>query len=123
MCMADYSDGRCVILSDAYFKARKEHLCSECHRKIRIGEIYRRECTLFEGLKSTHKTCAHCQVVRHWLNFECGGFIYSQIEDDIREHATEGYGLPVIRLAVGMRRFWTTRKGALMAIPEIPETN
>lgn len=123
MCMVDYSDGHSMTLSRSEPVARKPHKCTECRREIRVGEKYLREGLLFDGRKSTVKTCEHCQVVRSWLSDECGGWMYEGVEEDITEHAREGYGVDVIRLAVGMRRFWTTRKGELMPIPALPETS
>jgi hypothetical protein len=119
MCMVDDVD-RVLVLGAVIYVAKKEHKCGECTRVIRSGEKYLRERFVFDGEPSTHRTCSHCQVVRHWLSGECGGWVYGAIEEDIREHAEGGYGLPVIKLAVGMRRNWTTRKGALMTVPTLP---
>lgn len=119
MCMAFDADPIEMIWKDTP-KARKAHRCDECGRTIRVGETYIRERFKLDGETSTHKTCAHCTVVRDWLSLECGGYVFTAVSEDIDEHARGGYGIGVIRLAVGMRRNWTTRKGALMPVPEIP---
>jgi hypothetical protein len=123
MCMIDDSDGRVEVLSMRWPRARKPHKCGECHRVIEPGERYNIHAGTYEGEFVTHKTCEHCTVARDWLSAECGGWLYEGVEEDISEHATNGlYGRPVMRLAIGMRRKWRTRKGALMPVPEVPAT-
>lgn len=122
MCMIDYADERCIVLHEGNPTARKQHTCSECGRTIRVGETYENACLLYDGTKSTSKTCVHCQEVRRWLSRECGGWCYGGVEEDIAEHAHEGYGWPVARMAVGMRTHWTRRDGNLLPLPKQPPT-
>lgn len=122
MCMYEDCDERAQVLGERYQKARKEHRCSECARVIKPGEKY-----LVEFIKSDDveqiKTCSHCEIARDWLSAECGGWVYTAIEEDVMEHAQSGYyGKDVKRLAVGMRRMWTTVKGTLMPLPKLPAT-
>lgn len=120
--MIDDADDRVTVLRDNIRTARKEHTCHECFRTIRAGESYRNESYTFDGTAVTHKTCRHCDVVRDWLNGECGGFLYGGIEEDIQEHAESGYYPVQIKLmAVGMSRNWTTKRGALWRIPKLPQ--
>lgn len=121
MCLVDESDGRVTMIAEGERTARKEHRCSECRRKIRVGERYLSERYVFDGDFHHHKTCAHCQVVRAWLQDECGGWLYGAIEEDIVEHV-EHHPWPVKRLAAGMRRFWARRNGELMPVPAVPQT-
>jgi hypothetical protein len=121
--MIDDSSERCVVLHRKVQQARKAHRCDECARTINVGERYTNEGLLFDGLTSTHKTCSHCIVCREWLGDECGGWLYSGVEEDFMEHAHEGtYGMPVLRLAVGIKNQWITRKGNLMSVPKCPLT-
>ena len=120
MCMIETADGVSQVLQESKRKARKEHKCSECGRKIRIGERYLYETTLFDGEIEYHKTCAHCQVCRAWLTSNCGGWLYGGIEEDIMEHAHDYRRKDLIRLRWGMGRFWTRRDGELMALPAMP---
>lgn len=123
MCMIDDCD-RLMILADYDLKARTEHRCVECGRTIQRGETYKRETYKDDnGSIGTYKTCAHCLVVREWLSEECGGWVYTMTDEDLVEHCN-GYGHPisVYRLAVGQRRSWHTRKGALMPVPKCPPT-
>lgn len=118
MCMVELADETVTILSEHHPVARKEHRCSECGRVIKRGEKYLVEGYLFDGEKKTHKTCAHCEVVRSWLIHECNGFIYGGIAEDIHEHAQEGYGFSVLRLAAGVKKRWERRDGRLWPIPK-----
>lgn len=104
MCMADYSEDRVTMISERITRARKQHKCAECNRRIEPGEQYLTEFYVFDGEHSSHKTCGHCQVVRKWLNDECGGWVYGAVEEDIREHSWEGHGMRVKMMAVGMER-------------------
>lgn len=122
MCMVDGADGYVILLSSSSRKARKEHQCDECSRTIQQGEIYLVEGTLWEDEKQTHKTCAHCLVVRDWLTKECSGFLYEGIREDIIDHAREdGYGFGVLRLAVGIDNKWKRKDGRLFPVPRMPK--
>jgi hypothetical protein len=105
-------------------RARKDHRCTECRRRIQSGEEYWSSFGVHEyGGAYTGKTCAHCHVAQEWLMKQCDGFIYEMVREDIEEHVLE-FGLvstySLARLAVGMRRRWTRRDGTLMEIPEVP---
>lgn len=123
MCMIDFGDGMVTPLTEQHRKARKLHRCRECYRDIQPGETYLYETHIWEGKVNTHKTCQHCQVVRSWLLGECGGFLYGAIEEDIREHAWEGYGIEVKMMAVGMERKWTRKDGKPWRLPRLPKVS
>jgi hypothetical protein len=55
-----------------------------------------------------------------WLTKECGGYLYQGVAEDIIEHAREGYGFGVYRLAVGIRNDWKRKDGSLWPIPKLP---
>lgn len=121
MCMADYSDGYSVVLHDRNQKARKEHKCSECYRIINAGETYNVQRCIFDGQADSYKTCEHCQVVKSWLQKECGGYLYQGVYEDIDQHRLGGYGFGVVRLASGMGARWKRRDGRLFPIPKLPK--
>jgi hypothetical protein len=123
MCMIDYCDERATVLHEQNRVARKQHKCSECQRQILTGEQYMHEAIVNDSSVDIFRTCEHCQVVREWLSEECGGWAYGGVEEDIREHFYEGYGLPVGRLAAGMSRHWRRRDGRLMPVPVCPPTS
>lgn len=123
MCMLDYADGQVTMLSEATPKARKAHKCRECARVIEPGERYHVDRYIWEGRLETHRTCAHCMVARQWLGAECGGWLFGDVEEDIREHAHNGrYPMGVHRLAVGMAWKWRTPSGKLLPVPKMPQT-
>ena len=123
MCMIDSADGYCVVLHEIIRKSRKDHRCSECGRIIEVGELYLNEGLMWEGKKNTVKTCSHCQVVRAWLNAECGGWLYEGVYEDIHEHVQEEfYGKAVLMLAVGMSRRWKKKNGEMYRVPSLPKT-
>lgn len=123
MCMYESCDEMVNLLGEATHKARKQHRCAECRRSIEPGETYHVDRYIFEGKLTHHKTCAHCMVVRGWLQDECGGWVYTGVEEDIREHAESGhYGFGVGRLAVGIRLNWRRKDGRLMPLPHMPKT-
>lgn len=121
MCRVDDCE-RVEILQNADRKARKRHKCSECYRPILAGETYHYECGICEGSFDTYRTCSHCMVARGWLAENCGGWVYTQVLEEIEEHAEEypkiAFGLN--RIIVGAKRKWQSFGGGLMAIPKMP---
>lgn len=45
-------------------KARVEHICIECRRTIKPGEVYRKDSGIFDGDPFTEKTCRDCCLLR-----------------------------------------------------------
>lgn len=121
MCMSDDADRVTPINDGEYRKARKPHKCQECRREIAVGETYHYETFRNDGRFEQHKTCSHCMVVRDWLSAECGGWVYTMVEEDIREHA-DYHGLRVKLLAVGMARNWRRKDGRMWPLPKMPKT-
>ena len=122
MCLIAYhDDGIAVVLAARIRTARKQHSCHECYRKIMPGEKYHDERHLWDGELQNYKICPHCDVARDWLTEECGGFLYTAIQEDILEHANEQhYGVGVAKLAAGMRVKWRRKNGQLFSIPKRP---
>lgn len=109
MCRVDYCDEMTVVRADEVRKARKPHRCSECSRTIDPGERYRYESLIWDGKYHVQKTCSGCEIGREWLRQECGGWIYGEVHEELREHLDEAtvqshYGL--LRLCVAIRRKW-----------------
>lgn len=120
MCRADDADHAKILASESR-KARKPHKCDECRRVIEIGETYLHERGIGDG-PFTNKTCSHCQVACDWLSKQCGGWVYTQVEEELREHWDEDTSYRTRELAHliwGMDRFWRTRRGALMPVPTL----
>lgn len=119
MCMIDDSE-RVEMLREGWRNARKDHRCKECGRTINSGERYHLDVFVSDGEVTSHKSCAHCMVVREWLAAECGGWLFGFVEEDAAEHVSENprhYGSELLRAVVGMRRHWRSRKGRLLPVP------
>lgn len=121
MCRFDDGDSEPEWLSETRPVARKPHRCGECGRVIQAGEHYERSTGVWdrkEGI-TTYRTCAHCLVARGWLQIECGGWLFGEVHEDLREHFHGGgmedrYRLG--RLVVGMQKRWQGKRG-LMPVP------
>lgn len=124
MCRVD--DGcMAMMLASEQRKARKQHRCDECRRTIEAGETYLHERGIHECEPFTNKTCAHCQVARGWLSDQCGGWIYTEVEEELREHFYEDTAYrtkDLKRLIYGMGRQWHLRRGGLMPLPRLSQT-
>lgn len=121
MCSIDDAD-RAIVLHNVDRKARKPHRCSECARTIEPGEVYNHQATLFDGSKESYRCCAHCEVARDWLQAECGGWVYTEVADEVTEHFRDGYA-QLGRLAASLRRRWRGFRGQLLPIPTRPPTS
>lgn len=120
MCRIDNADGHCELLKDTTPKARKEYKCCECYRIISIGEQYSYHFTVFDGTTTSYRTCRHCVVVRDIIWHACHGYIYGEIQEEMREHTIGGYfkghGSWAYRICVGMNRKWRRKDGTLMPV-------
>lgn len=121
MCRIDDAE-RVEIFQNADRKARKECKCSECWRVIAPGEVYRYEAGKCEGEFETYRTCSHCMVGRQWLLKNCHGYIYTQVLEEIREHAEEypKIALGLYKISFGGSRKWQRKRGGLMPLPKMP---
>lgn len=127
MCAIDLADGRALVLHRYDRKAIKQHRCDECGRVIEVGETYRNECTLFDGSKETHKTCAHCKECKAWLIDQCGGYVYGEVQAEIVGHWQEYSGdwpkewSDLRRAAAGIAAQWRRKDGRMWPIPFPPK--
>lgn len=121
--MADWDDGGWLTLSNERPKARKGHDCDECGRRIAPGEVYHRVSGISEGdCLYSNKACAHCCAAQDWLVAQCGGYVFTLVLDDLRDHLAElvapGYQIRLLRLIIGMERQWQRFDGqGLMPVP------
>ena len=119
MCRVDYCDEFAEEISRETPTARKAHRCGECGRAVEPGERYERIVAKWDGDLTVSKTCSHCVRARRWLERECGGFVYTEVADELAEHWQESaeYRTKELRaLIMGMRRGWR-RRGELLPIP------
>lgn len=118
MCRVDI-DGYVTVIERATHKARARHRCKECGRDIDPGETYQRTRGVWEGEAFTHKVCAHCCVLQDWLWRNCGGYVYSELVEDVAEHGSECGRRDLAALARLAARGWQWR-GELTRVPSMP---
>lgn len=107
------------LISERERTAGKDHRCQECARWIRKGERYHADVIADESTIHTHRTCLHCMVVRDWLAKQCGGWVYTCVEEDAREHVFQGDGgWPLARAVVAMSKKWELKDGTLRPVPQ-----
>jgi hypothetical protein len=73
----------------AQHKARKEHACSECGRRIAAGESYERVRGIWEGDPGVYRTCCRCLALREWVkaHVPCFCWYHGNMIDDAIEEA------------------------------------
>jgi len=58
----------CCEMPEVYYcdlvKARKLHVCYECHGTILVNEIYHKHHGVWDGSGCTYKVCADCEKLR-----------------------------------------------------------
>jgi len=82
-CQIEVNDDYCRVelLRRSEPVARKEHRCTECGRKIRVGEKYIREATICEGDIDDEVSCSDCESLQSLV---CGR-IYRGLREAIFE--------------------------------------
>ena len=50
------------------YRAKKQHVCEECSRKIQKGELYERVFGVWEGRPEVFRSCEHCRDLRVWVS-------------------------------------------------------
>jgi hypothetical protein len=120
--MIDTNDGFVTVVDADDIVARESCRCHECGRQIDAGERFHSEVFIFDDEIHHHDTCAHCLAVREWLLGECGGFIYSSVEEDARDHVVDNpgcYDAKLYRAVVGMKWKWRAKSGRLLPVPAL----
>jgi len=91
-CVYIENEGGPEFIKETTPVARKEHICSECRKKIQIKEKYERAEGVWDGDFRTYKTCLDCRSVRS--EFFCNGWTYEQIWNDLHEFISDCGGDP-----------------------------
>jgi hypothetical protein len=106
VCRVDDAE-RATIWDEKERTAAKTHPCSECRRTIAVGERYRHISTLSDSRWSRDYVCAHCTAAATWLSVTCGGYLLTEVLEELVEHWDEGYrSVPFARMIAGMRQRW-----------------
>jgi hypothetical protein len=96
-----------IVSTETKPVARKEHLCSECGRTIRVGEKYHKLTGLCDGRWETDRTCNHCMAMSGFMHEMCGGYPLGELREELEEHWREGYAsIEFGRLIACMRLKW-----------------
>lgn len=102
-------------------RARQEHPCTECGRTIHAGEHYEFVKGLGDMDQWVHyKTCAHCQAAREWLQRECGGYVFTEVLEELEEHWDDDTlyrSFWLARVIAGMKHQWHDGR---IPVPESP---
>lgn len=117
--MCSYDDDYPDFWSDGVRRARKEHSCGGCLRKIEPGETYNYASCLMDGAFSTYKVCEHCFAAGQWIVKVCHYHPWTNLDVELEEHYREGFNsLSMGRLIHLRTRKWR-RKGTLMTVDEV----
>lgn len=110
------------VYREKIVKAREPHRCGECLRGIGIGETYRYVFMIYDGYADSYCTCQHCCAAQDWLARECGGYIFSQVAEELEEHAFDypTITMPLRKLIAGIKRQWRWFNGEMMGVPPVP---
>jgi hypothetical protein len=66
VCLGGYDTDGCAEFHEVRWpKARKEHQCVDCNRKIRPGEVYQRFAGKYDGEFYYETTCRICVEIRN----------------------------------------------------------
>lgn len=126
MCYCDFD--RPKVAHETVRTARKEYRCDECGRAIAKGELYENHRLLHEDSWSTYRWCLHCAVAQGIAAdlADCHCWLYTQVWEDLREHAKDERNPALSRLVIAARRQWTycrgPKKGRLVPIPVVHVT-
>lgn len=124
MCMVDDADDDTwVTLGDTHPKARKQHHCGECGRRIEPGETYRR----WRGHSNDYgfsqgTMCAQCDHACRWLGVVCGGALFGAVVEDLCEHWDNRESViswPFLRLVAGSQRRWLRKDGSRIPVERV----
>ena len=88
-CYCDYAPA--TVYRKAMHKARKPHVCYECHRTIAPGEKYERVFAIWEGDPNSVATCSHCLALREFVvaHVPCSCWSHGNMIDDVTGDAQE----------------------------------
>lgn len=79
----DYNDGYSEFYSTTFPKAKKQHQCEECFRKIEIGQAYQNTAGKYDGDFYVYKICLDCMNIQQGLS--CGNIVYGNLWEQIYE--------------------------------------
>lgn len=116
--------------TDADRKARKDHLCFECHRTIATGETYTRSAGKYEGRFWDIKRCLHCRTFADIIHrMDRDALEETSLRDWVWEYGLSpvemlAYPNPMqwLRWSAAFRNKWTDIHGNLREVPALAVT-
>ena len=90
-CSCDYDPPS--VFSSKMVKARKQHRCDECRRRISAGERYSYVFGVWDGYANSFHICANCEEIRSFvsINIPCFCWAYGNMLEDAREAVEAAY--------------------------------
>lgn len=103
-------------MSDIWFpwkhpRARKEHKCDACRRRIDPGEYYTISAGVDMGRFTSFKMCVHCEAMLKFIDYDSEFGPEDFIEFD-------PYSIPEFRMKVYFNKKWRNNAGELYPVPE-----
>jgi hypothetical protein len=74
VCIYSNAESDCEFVDVSFRKARKAHKCSECGRRIEVGEKYEHYWGKYGGECSAIDTCAQCAEIADGFYCDCRVF-------------------------------------------------
>lgn len=81
VCIDQDADNDNEFYTERMRRARRPHVCGECHATILPGQLYEYAAGKSDGTMWTAKTCALCAEIRK--AFVCGSFYFTQLWEAI----------------------------------------
>jgi len=75
----DFDAPACTI--ETWRKARKQHVCYECHLPIQPGERYQHISGIWDGRPDSFKTCEPCAQIRK--DFCSSGYVFGELREQL----------------------------------------
>ena len=77
------------VLNTATHKAKKEHICSYCNKKIAVGETYENQTNVFDGELYHWKSHLSCIDLTHKLDMFGSDWGEGLSAEDFREYVLQ----------------------------------
>lgn len=72
----------CEFFKVKMIRAKKEHICCECKKKILPGKLYEYVFGVWGSDPSSFKTCSTCAAIRHDY---CPNALFGELKETIKE--------------------------------------
>ena len=88
-----------AVYGEQKVRARKPHICCECHGAILVGEHYFTFSGCWDGKWDRFKTCTDCQALRDEINRASDGVLaFGEVYQYVFEREEMGWIDPYMRI-------------------------